>query len=59
MKIAERHAGEVAATTIDAYERARALVGNDGLVVAAGSIFLIGELRAKLLGLPRDPPIAL
>lgn len=57
--IVARHAGTVAASVMDAYEAARASVGPDGLVVAAGSIFLIGELRAKLLGLPRDPPIAL
>ncbi len=58
-KISARHPGHVAANVIDAYEHARALVGERGLVVACGSIFLIGELRAKLLGLPRDPPIAL
>ena len=58
-KIAARHSGEIATGVIDAYKRARAAVGKDGLVVAAGSIFLIGELRANLLGLPRDPPIAL
>jgi hypothetical protein len=30
-----------------------------GLVVIAGSIFLVGEARAHLLGLRRDPPVAL
>jgi folylpolyglutamate synthase/dihydropteroate synthase len=29
------------------------------LVVVAGSILLVGEVRARLLGLPHDPPIAL
>ncbi len=29
------------------------------LVVVAGSIYLIGEARAELLGLPRDPVVAL
>jgi dihydrofolate synthase/folylpolyglutamate synthase len=56
--IAARHPGEVAASVGEAYERARAAAGK-GLVVACGSIALIGELRARLLGLPRDPPIAL
>jgi hypothetical protein len=34
-------------------------VGEAGLVVVAGSIFLVGEARALLLGLPRDPAVAL
>jgi len=34
---------------------ARRLVGHGGLVVVAGSIFLVGELRAHLLGEPTDP----
>jgi dihydrofolate synthase/folylpolyglutamate synthase len=38
---------------------ARRLVGHGGLVVVAGSIFLVGELRAHLLGEPTDPtPLA-
>ncbi len=57
--IAARHPGHVAASLDEAYARARAAAGPDGLVVACGSIYLIGELRALLLDLPRDPPIAL
>jgi dihydrofolate synthase/folylpolyglutamate synthase len=34
---------------------ARRLVGHGGLVLVAGSIFLVGELRAHLLGEPVDP----
>jgi folylpolyglutamate synthase/dihydropteroate synthase len=49
----------VAANTTDALERARAAVGARGLVVVCGSILLVGEARAVLLGLPRDPPVAL
>jgi dihydrofolate synthase/folylpolyglutamate synthase len=30
-----------------------------GLVLVSGSMVLIGEVRSKLLGLPRDPPVAL
>jgi dihydrofolate synthase/folylpolyglutamate synthase len=37
---------------------AGAAVGSD-MVVIAGSLVLIGEARALLLGLPRDPPVAL
>ena len=29
------------------------------LVLVTGSIFLVGAVRALLLGLPRDPPVAL
>ncbi len=39
----------------DALEAARAAVAPDGLVVAAGSTFLVGDLRADLLGEARDP----
>ncbi len=33
--------------------------GNAELVVVAGSILLVGQARARLLGLPLDPPVAL
>jgi dihydrofolate synthase/folylpolyglutamate synthase len=33
--------------------------GPPSLVVVAGSIVLVGEARSVLLGLPRDPPVAL
>lgn len=54
-----RHPGKMAANPIDALQLARELVGKDGLVVVAGSIFLIGEVRGALLGLPSDPAVAL
>jgi dihydrofolate synthase/folylpolyglutamate synthase len=38
-----------------ALAEARRLAGPGGLVVVAGSIFLVGELRARLLGEPVDP----
>jgi dihydrofolate synthase/folylpolyglutamate synthase len=56
---AAQHAGETAADVATGLRRARELAGRDGLVVACGSIFLVGEARALLLRLPRDPPIAL
>ena len=49
---------ESAPGTDAALERARAVAGPGGLVVVAGSLFLIGEARARLLGLegPGNPP---
>jgi len=51
--------GEVAPDVTQALDRARALVGARGVVVVAGSIFLVGAARALLLNLPSDPPVAL
>jgi dihydrofolate synthase / folylpolyglutamate synthase len=52
-------AGEVAEGVPDALARARQLVGQRGLVVVTGSIFLVGAARAALLNLPTDPAIDL
>jgi dihydrofolate synthase/folylpolyglutamate synthase len=46
---------QVSPDPVVALNLARRRVGHGGLVVAAGSIFLIGELRAHLLGEPLDP----
>ena len=51
--------GEVAASVEQALTRARELVGPKGVVVVAGSTFLVGAARALLLNLPTDPPVAL
>jgi dihydrofolate synthase / folylpolyglutamate synthase len=51
--------GEVSLGVAQALDRARALVGPRGVVVVAGSIFLVGAARALLLNLPGDPPVAL
>ncbi|HMI86120.1 MAG TPA: folylpolyglutamate synthase/dihydrofolate synthase family protein [Polyangiaceae bacterium] len=53
------HSGVVAADVPDALARARATVGPEGLILVTGSIFLVGAVRAHLLGLPRDPAVAL
>ncbi|HEX3770286.1 MAG TPA: folylpolyglutamate synthase/dihydrofolate synthase family protein [Polyangiaceae bacterium] len=61
-----RHDGTVAGSVREAIARA-ARGGPSGpgdggsaeLVVVAGSLVLAGEARAELLGLPRDPPVAL
>jgi dihydrofolate synthase/folylpolyglutamate synthase len=51
--------GDVATSPEHALELGRKAVGAAGLVVVTGSIFLVGAVRARLLGLPRDPAIAL
>ncbi|HEU4410691.1 MAG TPA: folylpolyglutamate synthase/dihydrofolate synthase family protein [Polyangiaceae bacterium] len=51
--------GDVALGVAEALALARQKVGRGGLVVVAGSIFLVGQARAHLLGLPVDPPIGL
>jgi dihydrofolate synthase/folylpolyglutamate synthase len=57
--LAARHAGTVVDDFGAALGAAREAVGEAGLVVVCGSIFLVGDARARLLGLPRDPPVAL
>jgi hypothetical protein len=57
-ELAARHAGEVASSIEDALARAHARYAGE-LVVIAGSIYLVGQARGVLLGLPRDPPVAL
>ena len=56
--LAAAFGGEPALSVERAVERARELAG-DGEVIVAGSIYLMGEVRARLLGLPRDLPIAM
>lgn len=51
--------GEIANSVEQALTRARELVGPKGVVVVAGSTFLVGAARALLLNLPTDPPVAL
>ena len=56
--LATRWPGETAASVGEALERARGRAGR-GLVVVCGSLYLVGEARAELLGVPRDPHVAL
>jgi dihydrofolate synthase/folylpolyglutamate synthase len=58
-EMAAAYAGEVAGSVPEALARARQLVGQRGLVVVTGSIFLVGAARASLLNLPTDPAIDL
>jgi dihydrofolate synthase/folylpolyglutamate synthase len=57
--LVEVREGTIAADVPTALAEARAAVGPEGLVLVAGSIFLVGAARAHLLGLPRDPAVAL
>jgi dihydrofolate synthase / folylpolyglutamate synthase len=49
--------GAHARSAADAIARARRAAGHDGLVIVAGSIFLVAEARAHVLGLRSDPAI--
>jgi dihydrofolate synthase/folylpolyglutamate synthase len=51
--------GETADSVADALARARAIVGQKGVVVVTGSCFLVGAARAQLLSLPTDPAVDL
>jgi len=51
--------GEIADDAAQALVLGRKAVGPDGLVLVTGSIFLAGAARALLLGLERDPAVAL
>lgn len=51
--------GETAPSAADALALARQRVGRGGLVIVAGSIFLVGPIRAQILGLSMDPQVGL
>jgi dihydrofolate synthase / folylpolyglutamate synthase len=53
--MAARHPGRSVASVAEALAQAT----GSALVVVAGSLVLLGDVRAQLLGLPRDPPVAL
>lgn len=55
--LAARHPGEPCADPVQALSRARSLARPGDTIVVAGSIFLVGALRAHLLGLAHDPPL--
>ena len=55
--MAESMGGEAAPNVIEGLARARALVGQRGVVVVTGSIYLVGAARAALLGLEADAAV--
>jgi dihydrofolate synthase/folylpolyglutamate synthase len=56
-RLAEIRKGTVARSARDAVARAKRAAGPNGLVVVAGSIFLLAEIRAQVKNAPTDPPI--
>jgi dihydrofolate synthase/folylpolyglutamate synthase len=58
-RLARIRAGSVAKSVRDAVSRAKRAAGADGLVVTAGSIFLVSEARALVKNVRTDPPIAM
>lgn len=55
----ERFGGDRADDVVTALRLARKRAGKRGLVVAAGSIFVMSSVRASVLGVREDPKIAL
>lgn len=58
-RLAKIRKGTVGRSVRDAVARARRAAGPDGLVVVAGSIFLVSEARALVKNVRTDPPIAM
>jgi len=51
--------GDLATSPEGAIDRALSLCGPGDRVLVAGSIYLVGDIRAHILGLPRDPAMGL
>jgi dihydrofolate synthase/folylpolyglutamate synthase len=51
--------GEAVGSVSEALEHAVRHTPEGALIVVSGSMYLVGEARSELLGLPRDPPVAL
>lgn len=58
-ELARSAGGEAIAEPAAALDRALAITEPGGSVLITGSLYLVGELRARLLGLPVDPIIPL
>lgn len=58
-RLAKLREGTAARSVRDAVARAKRAAGPDGLVVVAGSIFLVSEARALVKNVRTDPPIAM
>ena len=56
-RLASIRPATIARSVRDGVSRARRAAGNGGLVVVAGSIFLVSEARALVKGVRTDPPI--
>jgi len=58
-EMARRFPGEVVPEGRAAIKRALEMAREGDLIVVAGSIYLVGEIRAELLGIEGDPAVAL
>ncbi len=58
-EMSARFSGEMVSEPREAIHRALALADEGDVVLVVGSIFLVGEVRAELLGLECDPIVAL
>ncbi|MDB4945237.1 MAG: Dihydrofolate synthase [Labilithrix sp.] len=59
-ELAAQAPGAMASSVAEALDLARAAAKHhETPVVVCGSLYLVGEARSHLLGLPRDPPVAL
>jgi dihydrofolate synthase/folylpolyglutamate synthase len=58
-EIAARIAGEAVGDAAEALRRARARCAPGEVVLVCGSIFLVAEVRAHLLGIDAEPPMAM
>jgi len=58
-RLAKLREGTVSRSIRDAVTRAKRAAGPEGLVVVAGSIFLVAEARALVKNVRTDPPIAM
>jgi dihydrofolate synthase/folylpolyglutamate synthase len=58
-RLAKLREGTVARSVPDAIARAKRAAGPNGLVVTAGSIFLVSEVRTLVKNVRTDPPIAM
>ncbi|MGB8331695.1 MAG: folylpolyglutamate synthase/dihydrofolate synthase family protein [Polyangiales bacterium] len=58
-RLAKIRPGTIGLSIRDALRQAKRAAGPDGLVVVAGSIFLLAEVRALVKNVRTDPPIAM
>jgi len=58
-RLAQIKQGKCAGSLEDAVKEAKALAGSEGEIIVAGSIFVLSEVRALVLGLETDPPLGL
>jgi folylpolyglutamate synthase/dihydropteroate synthase len=58
-RLARLRAGSTARSIREAVSRAKRAAGPDGLVVTAGSIFVVSQVRALVKNVRTDPPIAM